>query len=518
LQGDHDAAHSHLEESVTLWRELGEKQGLAQALRFLSAEFESRGEYALARSLVEESVELFREGPDTFGLGMTLARLGITATNQGDYAVARTALEEGVAICRETEDNRLLSLALRHLAFAALKQGDHERAAALLGESLGVLRGAGEEFSADSIWSLEFLAAAVSVQGESERAARLFGAAEALREALGAAVLYPADRDRGVAAARAGLDEATFAAAWIEGRAMTPKQAVEYALGEVREPAAPPTTAPLPGRTPAGTKKPTETVPAEAKAPQPQLRIFALGASRVEKDEHALASSEWGYAKPKELLFYLLSHPPRTKEQVGLALWPEASTAQLRSNFHVTVYRLRRALGRPEWIVFENGRYAFNRSLSYFFDAEAFELGLAEARRAQAEEAPGRAIARLEEALDLYRGDFLEDLAIEGEWAMVRQEELRRECLDGLLELGRLLFAEGRHEEATVTYRKAIGQEPYLEEAHRGLMLCQARLGERGQALKHYQRLVEMLGEEVGSEPAPETRKLFESLRSGEDA
>ena len=82
---------------------------------------------------------------------------------------------------------------------------------------------------------------------------------------------------------------------------------------------------------------------------------------------------------------------------------------------------------------------------------------------------------------------------------------------------GRLFFGEGRREEAAGAYRKAVGQEPYLEEAHRGLMLSQARLGERSQELKHYRALLALLGEEIGSESAPETRELFECLRSGED-
>jgi len=80
--------------------------------------------------------------------------------------------------------------------------------------------------------NLELLAAAVSMRGEHERAAWLFGAAEALREAVGAFVLplYRAEYERGVAAVRSGLDEVAFSAAWAEGRAMTPEQAVEYAL------------------------------------------------------------------------------------------------------------------------------------------------------------------------------------------------------------------------------------------------------------------------------------------------
>ena len=83
----------------------------------------------------------------------------------------------------------------------------------------------------------------------------------------------------------------------------------------------------------------------------PTLRIFALGRARVEKDGLPLDSPDW-IQKSRELLYYLLSFPQgRTKEQIGLALWPEASTSQLRSSFHDTLYRLRRALGGKEWIV-----------------------------------------------------------------------------------------------------------------------------------------------------------------------
>jgi DNA-binding CsgD family transcriptional regulator/tetratricopeptide (TPR) repeat protein len=236
MQGDQATARSQLEESVALWREVGDKQGLAQALRFLSGSFESRGDYGAARPLAEESVELFREGEDRFGLGITLSRLGITALAQGDHAAARAAHEEGVAICREIDDDWALALALRNLGIGAFREGDHEEAMARLSESLAVLQETGNPLY---MQNLELLAAAVSMQGNHRRAALLFGAAEALREAVGAFVLplYLAEYDRGVAVATAGLDESTFAAAWSEGRAMTPEEAVEYALG-TEEPAA----------------------------------------------------------------------------------------------------------------------------------------------------------------------------------------------------------------------------------------------------------------------------------------
>ena len=70
------------------------------------------------------------------------------------------------------------------------------------------------------------------MQGKAKRAITLFGAAAARRAAIG----YPpppinqADNERGIATARAQLDEATFNAAWDAGQAMTLEQAIVYAL------------------------------------------------------------------------------------------------------------------------------------------------------------------------------------------------------------------------------------------------------------------------------------------------
>jgi DNA-binding SARP family transcriptional activator len=264
-------------------------------------------------------------------------------------------------------------------------------------------------------------------------------------------------------------------------------------------------------------EKPPRKISAEAKSPPKPLRVFALGPTRGESGKRALTPADFGHAKPREPLYYLLSHPEgRTKEQIGLALWPEASPSQLRSSFHDTLFRLRRALGVKEWIVFEKGRYAFNRSLDYSFDVEAFEENLSEARKLHSQ-APERAVWHLQEAAGLYGGDFLGDSA-DSEWAMIRREELWWEHREALLLLGGLLSAQGRHTEAAEAYRKAIAHDELQEEAHRGLMRCQAALGKRGRAIRHYEELVELLDEQLGTAPAPETSALHARLRAGQEA
>ena len=60
-------------------------------------------------------------------------------------------------------------------------------------------------------------------------------------------------------------------------------------------------------------------------------------------------------------------------------------------------------------------------------------------------------------------------------------------------------------------------RDKYLEETNRELMRCQARQGERGRAIRHYQDLAELLGEELGSSPATKINTVYERLRRGEE-
>ena len=62
------------------------------------------------------------------------------------------------------------------------------------------------------------------------------------------------------------------------------------------------------------------------------LSVRALGRSVVEVGGRALGPEDWTYAKPRELLFHLLARPGSTKGEIGLALWPDESGAELRNS------------------------------------------------------------------------------------------------------------------------------------------------------------------------------------------
>lgn len=205
---------------------------------------------------------------------------------------------------------------------------------------------------------------------------------------------------------------------------------------------------------------------------------------------------------------FLALHPAgRTREQIGQAIWPGASPTRAKNSFHVTLHHLRKALGAPEWVVIEGDRYRLSPELRCDLDADAFGR---EAREAL--QAPLAGSRLLRPILALYRGDLLEG-EVTGPWVEEHRDRLRRVMVDLGLALGAALEAEGDTAGAAEVYHAIAVREELNEEAQRRLMLAWTRGGDRARALRHYERLVTLLREELDAEPEPETVGLYERLR-----
>ncbi len=124
-----------------------------------------------------------------------------------------------------------MALPLRNLGIMALRRGDCDRAVAWLKESLVVLQDLDEKWFVSR--SVESLAEALAAKQDFASAARLFGAAEALRESIGASIVsfYRDDYERGVGAVRTALRQEDLDRLWRQGRTMTSREVVVYALG-----------------------------------------------------------------------------------------------------------------------------------------------------------------------------------------------------------------------------------------------------------------------------------------------
>jgi predicted ATPase len=241
LQGDSTSAASLAAQSVKLARELGDRFLTAYALIHygLIIGYGPASAPASSISAVKEGLKLFREIGNKWGIATGLNYLGEILRSQGDYERAAPVYEESLTLNREIGNTWAVVTSSVNLAWVALHQGDYKRAEALFKESLIPAR----DLKAPYIVSENLMALAdVAIQaGDAERAARLLGASAGLSETTGY-VLNPFDRevfDRYVASARGALDEERFSSAWAEGRAMTFEQAIAYALASADSPGEP---------------------------------------------------------------------------------------------------------------------------------------------------------------------------------------------------------------------------------------------------------------------------------------
>jgi len=275
-QGENRPAELLLEESVTLFRQLGDGRGVAYALGSAAVLAITQERYELGIAYSEEATELFLEVGDKWGAAPMLGCSAVGWLNRGDHRRARSLAKRGLALCRETGDKHGTSIALCTLAGVAQAERDYERARDLFEEGLAVSVKLGNE--ADVVHCLEGLASIAGAQGSTVRAGRLWGAAEALLEKIEAKYTYVPDRSlhRSRVAARSQLDETAWNASWAEGRAMTPEQAIGYSLEQQLAP---------------GPDAP-ELYPAGLSAREAEvLRLVATGLTNAEVAEKLFLSS-----------------------------------------------------------------------------------------------------------------------------------------------------------------------------------------------------------------------------------
>jgi len=219
-----------------------------------------------------------------------------------------------------------------------------------------------------------------------------------------------------------------------------------------------------------------------------------------------------------ELLVFLLIHRGATKEEVGLALWPDASAAQVRNVFHVTLHHLRRALGAARWITFDRNLYRFDRSpepgRTLELDVDQVLSASAKVRALLRERARPTAeqLADARHALERNRGPLAHGL-VRDDWIVAHQDRVQGAWADGMDALAQLAYRTERYDDAASALESLLAREPLRESAHRLYLETLAARGEPARALAHFETLAAQLRRELGARPAAETRAIAERLR-----
>jgi two-component SAPR family response regulator len=175
-----------------------------------------------------------------------------------------------------------------------------------------------------------------------------------------------------------------------------------------------------------------------------------------------------------------------------------------------------RTSGRPEkFVQSRGGEYYLEKEL-FWLDADEFvELNAQCSRHSHASiEQCGPCVGRLQRAVNLYQGDYLENLYYD--WALDEQRQLQETYLKALQVLAACRAGQGDYEAAITHCQQVLAKDPLREDVHCRMMRYYGRLGDRNAIVRHYRRLAEMLASELGVDPMPETQALYRNLLSGE--
>jgi len=268
--GDYPRAISLLEESLTLWRQCEDQNGISQAYCNLGAVLYHQGDHDTGTAMLEKALRLANQHGDLRGKYCSLENLGHAASDLGHKQQAIELYRQSLALSRQAGDDDQTAKMLNHLGIEYNLLGDHGQAyecfntAAMICQRIGnrivaasisgnqgyleIVQGhysRAFELLAESIlaWQelgskeevllcLEPMACIAKEMGVPHRAVQLFGSSATLCKGIGI-VHHPVIRikyDICLNELCSKLGETVFEAAWAEGCAMTFEQAVEYAL------------------------------------------------------------------------------------------------------------------------------------------------------------------------------------------------------------------------------------------------------------------------------------------------
>jgi tetratricopeptide (TPR) repeat protein len=170
-QGEFSHAKEHIQESLAIYRQIGDKVGTAQTLNTLANVIcELEADYDQAELLFEESLTISRQIGDQFGIARALINLGASAQECGNYTEAQRLYQESLGIYREIDYQHGESASLSYLGQVASLLGEHTQAKKLLEEGLNLSRETGDQHaSAEKLKQLGNITCRMGAYQESKQ-------------------------------------------------------------------------------------------------------------------------------------------------------------------------------------------------------------------------------------------------------------------------------------------------------------------------------------------------------------
>lgn len=230
------------------------------------------------------------------------------------------------------------------------------------------------------------------------------------------------------------------------------------------------------------------------------VRLFGQVELTIDGEPFRLATPR----KTLQVLTYVLLNraAPVSRDYLAFLLWPDGEEDAARAKLRATISDLQKVIPQParDFIIVETDALAWNPDAEVSLDVHTFV-------------AASRDRARLEEAIDQYRGDLLPEL--DDDWLYAIRERHRTTyvtCLTNLVSEARRKGEIGR---AIETARKVLAIDPWREDIVRRIMAMRYETGDRAGALSEFVRFSEQLSAEMGIQPMVETASVAEQIVQG---
>jgi DNA-binding SARP family transcriptional activator len=205
----------------------------------------------------------------------------------------------------------------------------------------------------------------------------------------------------------------------------------------------------------------------------------------------------------------------QNRERLASVFWGDYSTNVSRKYLRNALWKLRSVFQSAgaeleNYLQVNDDSISFQRSSPYQLDVETFENLLASTRNLQGEELSQEQAQQLNQAIGLYDGELLE--GVDEEWCLYERERLNLLHLNSMLKLMVYHRSHNTYTQGLEYGERILAFDNTRENVHREMMLLYWLLGEPQMALVQYHHCEQILKDQVGVEPAEETRNLYQQM------
>ncbi|MBS6195087.1 MAG: transcriptional regulator [Clostridiales bacterium] len=252
------------------------------------------------------------------------------------------------------------------------------------------------------------------------------------------------------------------------------------------------------------------------KETKPELKVYMLGSFSIVYGDETISFKRNSTTKAMKLLQILLHASACGGGISRTRLWEDLfgreELANVANNLRVTVFRLRKMLtdaGLPEhdYIQIDNGIYKWDSPMEVYIDTADFTNKV---KAAETEEDTAKKMQLLQEACELYRGEFLPALSGE-DWVIINSVQYKKLYTNALLQVCEWLKSQREYETILALTKKAVEIYPFDEWQVLQIDALVA-LNRYKEAYQYYEETSKMFFEELGISPSEKMIEQFKNM------